>query len=135
VGGGTGHLLTTILAHYPESPGILSDLPHLVRDAPALIQSRGLAERITIEAGSFFEAVPSTGDVYLLSHIIHDRSEEQCLAILSNCRRAMNPCGRLLIEMVIPTGDTPHAGKMLDMMLVARAGQNENTARCVEKRV
>ena len=31
------------------------------------------------------------GDAYLLSHVIHAWSEEQCLAILGNCRRAMKP--------------------------------------------
>jgi hypothetical protein len=82
VGGATGHLLNTILGNYPGTRGILFDLPHVVRDAPPLIQARGLAERVTIEAGSFFEGVPSGGDAYLLSHIIHDWSEEQCVAIL-----------------------------------------------------
>jgi hypothetical protein len=37
VGGATGHLLTTILNNYPGTHGILFDLPHVVRDAPALI--------------------------------------------------------------------------------------------------
>src|SRR4030095_10416738 len=84
--------------------GILFDLPHVVRDAPALIQSRGLAERVTIGAGSFFERVPSGGDAYLLSHIIHDWSEEQCLAILDHCWRAMNSGSRLLVvEMFCQT--------------------------------
>ena len=47
-GGATGHLLTTILNNYPGTRGILFDLPHVVRDAPVLIQARGLAERVTI---------------------------------------------------------------------------------------
>ena len=51
VGGATGPLLATILAGNPASRGILYDLPHVVRDAPALIQARGLADRVTIEAG------------------------------------------------------------------------------------
>jgi O-methyltransferase domain len=34
VGGATGNLLTTILGSYPESRGILYDLPHVVCDAP-----------------------------------------------------------------------------------------------------
>ena len=128
VGGATGNLLTTILASYPGSRGILFDLPHVVRDAPPLIQARGLADRVAIEAGNFFESVPSGGDAYLLSHIIHDWSEEQCLAILGNCRRAMNPGGRLLIiEMVLPIGDTPHPGKMLDMMMLVGPGGQERT--------
>ena len=91
VGGATGHLMTTILNHNPGPRGILFDLPHVVRDAPQLIRGRGLAERVKIEAGNFFEGVPSGGDAYLLSHVIHAWSEEHCLAILGNCRRAMKP--------------------------------------------
>ena len=45
-------------------------------------------DRVTIEAGSFFETVPAGGDAYLLSHVIHDWSEEQCLTILGHCRAA-----------------------------------------------
>ena len=94
VGGATGNLLATILGRHPEPRGILFDLPHVIRDAPALIKARGLVNRITIEAGNFFESVPTAGGAYLLSHIIHDWSEAQCLTILGNCRRAMKPNSR-----------------------------------------
>ena len=128
VGGATGNLLTTILGSNPGSSGILYDLPHVVRDAPALIEARGLEDRITIEGGSFFESIPSGADAYLLSHIIHDWSEEQCLTILGNCRSAMNPASRLLIiEMVLPAGNTPHPGKMLDLMMLVGPGGRERT--------
>lgn len=128
VGGATGNLLVTILAANPAARGILYDLPHVVRDAPALIQTRGLSDRVTIEPGDFFEKVPGGGDAYLLSHIIHDWSEEQCLTILGNCRRAMSSASRLLIiEMVLPSGDTPHPGKMLDMMMLVGPGGQERT--------
>ena len=128
VGGATGNLLSTILGRYPKPRGILFDLPHVVADAPGLISARGLVNRIKIESGSFFENVPSGGDVYLLSHIIHDWSEAQCLTILSNCRRAMQPDSRLLmIEMVLPTGDAPHPGKILDIIMLAVPGGQERT--------
>src|SRR5262249_11335848 len=104
VGGATGNLLSAILGRYPRARGILYDLPHVGRDAPALLQARGCADRVTIEPGSFFESVPSDGDAYLLSHIIHDWAEDQCLTILGHCRRAMKPGSRLLIiEMVLPS--------------------------------
>ena len=44
-----------------------STLPHVVGDAPALIKASGLADRIRIEAGNFFESIPSGGDAYLFS--------------------------------------------------------------------
>jgi len=128
VGGATGNLLAAILGRHPGPRGILFDMPHVVRDAPALIQARGLADRIKIAAGSFFESVPTGGDAYLLSHIIHDWSEEQCLTILGNCRRAMKTGSRLLIiEMVLPTGDAPHPGKMFDIVMLALPGGQERT--------
>jgi O-methyltransferase domain/Dimerisation domain len=128
VGGATGNLLATILGRHLEPRGILFDLPHVVFDAPALINASGLADRIRIEAGNFFESIPSGGDAYLFSHIIHDWSEAECLTILSNCRRAMKPNSRLLIiEMVLPSGDTPHPGKILDMNMLAVTGGQERT--------
>ena len=66
----------------------------------------------------------------MLSHIIHDWDEDQCLTILGHVPKAMNPGGRLLIvEMVLPEGDAPHPGKMLDMgMLVVTGGQERTEA-------
>ena len=128
IGGATGNLLAAILGKYPGSRGILYDLPHVVRDAPKLIQGRGLADRVTIVPGSFFERVPEGGDAYLLSHIIHDWSEEQCLRILGHCRSVMKPTARvLIIEMVLPAGNVPHPGKMLDMMMLVGPGGQERT--------
>ncbi len=130
IGGATGHLLTTILGRHPALRGILFDLPHVVRDAPALIESRKMADRVAIQAGSFFDAVPGGADAYLLSHIIHDWNEQQCLTILGNCRRAMAPSSRLLIiEMVLPEGDMPHPGKMLDLIMLIGPGGQERTER------
>jgi hypothetical protein len=128
VGGASGNLLATILARHTKPRGILFDMPHVVRDAPKLLEARGVAKRVTIEAGTFFERVPEGGDAYVLSHVIHDWSEEQCLTILGNCRKAMKPGAKLLIvEMVLPTGDEPHPGKMLDMVMLVLPGGQERT--------
>ena len=128
IGGATGNLLAAILSHHREPRGILFDLPHVVADAPALIKARGLTDRIAIESGSFFERIPVANGVYLLSHVIHDWSEAQCLTILGICRRTINPNSRLLIiEAVLPTGNTPHPGKMRDMTMLAISGGQERT--------
>ena len=129
VGGATGNLLATILGRHPQPRGILFDLPHVLRDAPALIEARGLVRRITIEAGNFFESVPTAVGAYLLSHIIHDWSEAQCLTILGNCRRTMKPNSRLLvIETVLAPGDAPQLGKILDIIMLALfTGAKERT--------
>jgi hypothetical protein len=128
IGGANGHMLTTILERLPGIEGILFDLPHAVPGAQANIGQKGMADRIKIETGSFFESVPAGADAYILSHVIHDWSEEQCLTILGNVRRAMKPGGRLLIvEMVLPGGDTPHFGKLLDIVMLVLPGGRERT--------
>jgi hypothetical protein len=108
--------------------GVLFDLPNVVRDAPALIEARSLADRVTIKDGNVFESVPSGGDAYLLSHVIHDWTDDHCLTILGHCRRAMNPGGRvLIIETVLPDNDTPHPGKIVDILMLVAPGGRERT--------
>jgi O-methyltransferase domain/Dimerisation domain len=128
VGGATGNLLATILVNHAGPRGILFDRPHVVQGAPAMFNAKGVSNRIAIEPGDFFQAVPAGADAYILSHIIHDWNEDQCLAILGHVRKAMNPAGRLLlVEMVLPTGDAPHPGKMLDIVMLVQSGGQERT--------
>jgi hypothetical protein len=55
------------------------------------------ADRCAIEAGDFFEHVPSGGDLYVLCQILHDWDDSSCLTILRNCRAAMEREARLLV--------------------------------------
>lgn len=128
VGGASGNMLAAILGQYPEPRGLLFDRPHVVVDAGRLLKAKGVADRVTVEAGDFFLSVPSGGDAYILSHILHDWNDDQCLTILGHCRKAMKSDGRLLIvEMVLPPGDAPHPGKILDMVMMALIGGQERT--------
>ncbi|WP_372716039.1 methyltransferase [Immundisolibacter sp.] len=103
VGGGSGQLLAAILRVHPAVRGVLFDLPHAIEAGRRLIAEAGLAQRCEIVAGDFFEAVPGPADAYLLKSVLHDWDDEQSLAILRNCYRAMTAQGRLLlVERVVP---------------------------------
>ena len=129
VGGATGNMLSHILARYPQPRGVLFDQPHVVTEAPALLRARGVESRVTIERGSFFERVPAGGDAYILSHVIHDWSDDRCLQILGNCRRAMKPASKLLlVELVLREGNAPGFGSS-DMTMMALTGGAERTAQ------
>jgi hypothetical protein len=130
VGGATGNMLAHILTRHPQPKGVLFDRPHVVSDAPALLRAHGVADRVTIKEGNFFESVPEGGDAYILSHIIHDWTEAQCHTILGNCRKAMTRGAKLLIvEFVLPEGNTPHFGKLVDMVMLTLPGGEERTAQ------
>lgn len=124
VGGGEGLLLASLLQRNPHLSGILYEIPDLAGAAAKLFEQYHVADRCEHVGGDFFQSVPKSGDLYILKHIIHDWNDEQCIQILSNCRKAMNKGGKLLvIEMVVPEGNTPSMAKLLDLqMLVCLPG-------------
>ena len=69
-----------------------------------------MAERMTFQPGDFFEAVTCGGGGYVLRHILHDWSDDECVQILSRYRSAMSDNMKLLVmEEVIPNGKAPDA--------------------------
>jgi hypothetical protein len=103
VGGGNGAMLIGILQANPRLGGIVFDQQHVAQRAKQRIADHGLAERCQAVAGNFFTQVPSGGDAYILKHVIHDWNDEQALAILASCHRAMAANAKLLlVEGVYP---------------------------------
>jgi hypothetical protein len=74
---------------YPRLRGILFDQPHVIEDARQILDAAGVVDRCELVGGSFFDAVPAGGDAYLLRGIIPGFEDDQAVAILTNCRRAM----------------------------------------------
>jgi hypothetical protein len=103
VAGGHGGLLTSLLRAHPHLRGVLFDIPPVIEGARARVEGTGVASRVELVAGSFFESVPAGGDAYLLKWIIHDWDDERSVTILTNCRRAMGADGTLLlVERIVP---------------------------------
>jgi len=128
IAGGHGVALATVLGAHPATCGILFDLPHVVAGAPAVLESKGVAERCQVVHGDFFNSVPEGADAYMMKHIIHDWDDERALTILSNCRRASKAGGKLLlIEMVVPEGADGALAKLLDLEMLLLPGGLERT--------
>jgi len=128
VGGGQGGLLAAILRANLQARGILFDLPHVVQQAQRQLEESGLSERCKTAAGSFFEHVPGGGDIYMLRKVLHDWTDEEALAILRQCRKAIPADARLLVlEMMVPAGNEPAYAKLLDLLMLVHAGGRERT--------
>ena len=129
VGGGHGPLLATILAATPGSHGVLYDLPAVVAAAPKILCERGVADRVRIEEGSFFESIPAGGDAYVLKNIMHDWPDQKAVQILRNVRAAVEPEATiLLVELVIPEHDRDFPGKWADLEMLLNLAARERTA-------
>jgi hypothetical protein len=131
VAGGHGHVLTSILRQYPTMRGVLFDLEHVIAGAGPLLESSGAGDRVETATGDFFEAVPPGGDAYIMKNIIHDWDDDRALPILTNIWNAFE--GRrdgrvILLEAVIPPGNQPDFGKLIDLEMLLMPGGRERTA-------
>jgi len=128
VGGGHGALLAAILAANPSVNGILFDQPGIEQSARAPLEAAGVADRCTLVGGDFFQGVPAGSDIYLLKRIVHDWDDDRSVAILTQCRRAMAPGGKVLIvEDLLPPGDAPSLGKLVDVVMMTLVPGRERT--------
>jgi hypothetical protein len=132
VGGGHGQMLASILQAHPTLHGVLFDLPHVVKEAPSLLEAAGVAGRCELVGGDAFTAVPADHETYLLSRVIHDWDDERAIALLTCCHQAMQPRGKvLLVERVILTGTTPQVLVLesdVQMLVVAPGGKERTDA-------
>jgi hypothetical protein len=129
IGGGNGSALAATLRRHSGMQGILFDLPSVADRTRAGVAASDVAARLCIEGGDFFTAVPSGADAYVLRHVIHDWMDDDAVAILRSCRKAMKPASRILVvEMVIPSDGRPGFGKWLDLMMLLVRGRERTAA-------
>ncbi len=121
VGGGRGTLLSEVLLRHPQVQGVLYDGLGVIESARVLMEKRGLSARVELSAGSFFEAVPTGCDAYMMKNILHDWDDATSERLLSNVRRAAQPGARIiLVEQLVDRNSDDRMGTRVDMqMLVA----------------
>ncbi len=128
VGGGRGELLVAILNAHPTMRGILIDTPRVIQDTKCFLEGAGIADRCTLVGGDIFESVPGGGDAYILKSVIHGVDDDMAARLLTNCRKAMNPSGKLLlVEIVMPSGNEPSPGKLMDLLMLVGSYGRERT--------
>ncbi|KAF8413931.1 hypothetical protein HHK36_001927 [Tetracentron sinense] len=125
VGGGTGTVVTEIVKAHPHIRGINFDLPHVVSTA---LEYPGVSH----VGGDMFVAIPSADGIFM-KWTMHDWSDEDCIKILKNCRKAIpEKSGKVIIvDLVLqPDGEGifDGAGLLFDLVMVAHAsGGKERT--------
>lgn len=126
IGGRYGGFLLAVLKANPALRGVLFDRPDEV--VKHRLDADGVAGRVEVVAGDFFESVPAA-DAYLLKRIIHNWDDEQSVRILATCRRSLRPGGRVLvIDAFVPPGGEPHDSKAMDFMMLGALTGRERTA-------
>ena len=121
IAGGIGSQLVAILDAHASVRGILLDQPQVI--ANAIPHTR--MERV---GGDFFKSIPAGAGAYTMRWIIHDWPDAECVAIMTNIRKAMKADSRLiLIEEIIPDGPELTWAKWLDLQMLVGPGGQERT--------
>jgi len=132
VGGGDGTLMVVLLQGNPAMKGVVFDLPLVTKRAKRKIADAGLSGRCEFVGGDALSSVPSGGDAYILSRVIHGWDDEHAVTILKNCRRAMRSDARLLlVERFLPTRVEPsrkaQTSLLSDLNMMVMTGGRERT--------
>jgi hypothetical protein len=133
VGGSHASLIGALLDRHPSARGVVFDLPETIETSRVAWADAPFAPRLQGVGGDFFKAVPE-GDLYLLKQILHDWMDPEAVAILKTIRRAIRPSGRIaVIEQMLPSDGSPHAGWGADLVMMAITGGRERTCSDYER--
>jgi SAM-dependent methyltransferase len=125
VGGAFGHLVISVLEHYPEIVrGVVFDRPETVAMAPTEVPVRNenVAARLDYVGGDMFADVPPA-DAYVVKFVLHNWDDSACVRLLKSLSARLEPGGRVIcIDNVLPplgdTSDVPSKLLDLNMMLL-----------------
>lgn len=130
VGGGSGSLLARLLTARPALRGTVLDLPEAAEEARRALESAGLVERASVHPSSFFDPLPAGADLYLLTWVLHDWSDEEAERILRRCAEAAGEGGRVLVvENLVTDGRRADVAAAMDLRLLVLFGGRERTPR------
>ncbi len=126
VGGGPGTWTLAFCQRSDELRAILFDRPEVLPIAERHVEQAGLAGRVELVGGSFYEdELPGPADLAFVSAIIHMNSRQQNRELFGRVFRALNDGGRIVIrDFVMDASHTqPPGGALFAVnMLVSTAG-------------
>eukprot|EP01132_Coremiostelium_polycephalum_P000902 gene902-1129_t len=78
LGGCEGGLSRKILSKFPSVKECINfDLPQVIEHNGNIKREGPEMERLKDVAGSFFDSVPSNGDLYIIKHVLHNFNDEK----------------------------------------------------------
>lgn len=133
VGGGSGVYAIKIAQANPSISALIVDLPSVCQVANEYIRRFNLQDRVKTEALDFFkQEIPGGYDVALLSHIMHDWSEEKDIALLKNIYKSLNSGGAVIVSEWLlddeKTGPVVPALMGMNMIIETEGGRNYSFA-------
>jgi SAM-dependent methyltransferase len=98
IGGGTGSILSMVLADNPHLRGTLVDAPEVTEISGEMLARSEVADRVSVVSADILsDPLPTGHDLVLLSHVVHYFNPAGNLKLARQIRRAVEPGARLVI--------------------------------------
>ncbi|EFE40402.1 cytochrome P450 monooxygenase, putative [Trichophyton verrucosum HKI 0517] len=136
IGGGNGQNAIRLVKSYPQLAAIVQDHVSVISNAENMVKEsyrEEIASRTTWEAHDYYAQQPQKGaDIYLLSHVLMDNSDEKCVKMIQEVAKVMDPAkSKLLIHDFVDLPRTVGEGarliEMLDLHLIASLNTHSRT--------
>lgn len=129
LGGATGHLAIAACRRYPHLQATVFDLPDAVPLARTTIDGSGVADRIQLVPGDFFQDELPEGDLYALGRILHDWNEKKIIRLLEKIYARLPEGGALLIaeKLLSEERDGPRWALMQSLNMLTCTEGKERT--------
>jgi precorrin-6B methylase 2 len=130
VGGASGSYTMAFLRASPELHATLFDRPPVIRLARERLRAEGMAERVTLVAGDFYEdPLPGGHDLAFVSAIIHQNTPKENVALFRKVFAALTPGGRIVVRdhVLSPDRTRPKAGALFAVNMLLGPGGNSYT--------
>ncbi|MFC5722720.1 methyltransferase [Streptomyces gamaensis] len=129
IAGGSGQLLSTVLRAAPQARGTLFDLEHTIPIAREHLAATVGTDRVDLVAGDMFTGrLPEGADTYLLSRVLGDWPDAECVQVLRNIRSSMAAGSRLLVvERVVRDDRDGLLAPLWDLHLLVLNGGTQRT--------
>jgi hypothetical protein len=115
--------MSAVLRAAPGLSGILIDQEQVLERARLLLADELADGRCELRNADLFSPAPR-GDIYILSHILHDWSDADAVRILDAIGKQAPESARLRIfEHIIPADGSPHVSKFNDVAMLLLFGE------------
>jgi hypothetical protein len=124
VGGATGQLCMTLAGHHEHLSCTSYDLPVVAPIAETAIAASGVADRVSVDSGDFFDDPIPEADVITMSLILHDWNLDRKMRLIRAAYEALPEGGALIaIENLIDDARRENAfGLMMSLNMLIEFG-------------
>ncbi|MDW7981267.1 MAG: methyltransferase [Thermomicrobium sp.] len=127
LGGGHGEFAMALARIHPTLEGTIFDLPPVIEVARELVEQNGLADRIRLRAGDFFQdPLGDSYDLVLVFGVLNGMDEGRAQRLLALVHQALAPGGWVAIRATppdpSPADRLQHALMDLQMLLATDSG-------------